>query len=90
MLEIQAGNLLVSRALLFGDRLPRKAVCSARPGFHLHEHDGVPIEGDDVRLPSDAGPIALDDVVATPHEVACGRLLALAAEVFVVHVLLAR
>ena len=90
MLKIQAGNLLVTRAFLLGDRLPGKAVCGARPGFHLHEHDGVPIEGDDVRFPSYAGPIALDDIVAAPHEVARGRLLALAAKVLVVHILLAR
>ena len=83
LLQIQAGDALVAIALLRGHGLGREPHGGARARLHLHEHQRVPVEGDDVRLAGYAGPVALQDVVAAVEQEPRRSLLAPAAELLV-------
>src|SRR5690606_13725536 len=76
--EVEPGDEILGRApqglaLFPVDVLPGLAVTCRGARLHLHEHEGVPLESDQVELPRAGAMAAGQDVVARADQEAAGQ-----------------
>ena len=78
--EIASCDAFVTRALPRVYRLRRKAFLSVLTSFHLDEAERIVLKRDDIRLASDAFPVAIEDLVFAALKEARGSLFSPLAE----------
>ena len=78
--EIASCDAFIARALPRVHRLRRKAFLSILTSFHFDEAERIVLKRDDIRLASDAFPVAIEDLVFAALKEACGSLFSPLAE----------
>ncbi len=79
--EIGPGESFQAPSLVPVDGVRGRAIVASGPGLDLDDDERLAVPGDDVDLPQPAPPAPLQDLVASPAELADRQILAPASEV---------